>query len=413
MSELMRQSWFRGSVGCALGAGVGLLAWDGQHTPVMAVLLPLFWILASGAFEAFMLVLGYQAVATSVLAVGALTFGQSPSQIGLQLAGWSLQSTAVACLWAFAWRLGSKSAVRHVAAGIIVQLALLLPPLWLLGTASPVVWIGSIAGGTGWYGLATGLVAPLALGGVVRDKNVRSKALAVVAITPLLFGVRSELGLDMHRAPGLYGVDVRWGDSGQSGLDHVVDRIPKIGAALRAVAQDSSIKTVVFPEAVLGGIYEDASVVVKIEIESAVRTLGVQALIGADRLVDGRPRVSLRVVNPLGPSLWIDARQPTPVSLWRPFDPGSYSADWTRPSELLLADGRTAYISFCHEDVVPGLFLMAMLKHPDVVISVANNWWMPSDKGSNQQARHVQAYAKLFGLPLVRAVNRPVLSRSF
>ena len=85
---------------------------------------------------------------------------------------------------------------------------------------------------------------------------------------------------------------------------------------------------------------------------------------------------------------------------------------------MRLPEGRTAYLSQCVEDVLPGFFVQAILASirrsgttPDVVVSVANGWWMPSQRLQRRQELAVAAMARLYGLPLVRAVNSPPIGQ--
>jgi apolipoprotein N-acyltransferase len=394
----------------AAGAAVGELAWLQGHAPLLLCAVPALWVLAATPAHAFALMVGFMGASTESLLAGAFTFSQSMGQTVLLVAGWAALAVAVAAIWTLAHLGFKRGRLAGAAAGVAAQVLLLVPPMWLLGLASPLIGWGFMLGGTGWIGVVIGLVLPVAVGTVLRGRPRRTAAGAMTALLLplLLLSGRDEPGL--RNARGVHAVVTRWGDAGQSGWQRVVDRLPKIGAGAKAAARvDPSVRTVVFPEASLGSYVQPESPAFRMELVEVAREANLQIAVGVDTRVGAGWREGLAIIDPDGRVTRLYARQPTPLSLWRPWDASSYEADWYRRNFFKLPDGRTAYVSFCHEDVLPGFFLQAMLeqKRPDLVISVANVWWMLSDEGARRQARHIEGMARMFGVPLVRAVNLP------
>lgn len=396
------------------GVAIALLGWNGATSPTVIVLLPVLWVMTPNGSASFGLCLGYFCAATWVLAEGAFVFAGSPTEVFLLVAAWLFQAGVIAGLWTLA-RAWGRAGARLLLAGIMVQTALLLPPLWLLGIASPVLAWGFVLGGTGWIGLIAGIVLPLSLGLWLRTMQPSARLKGILLLLPVIGLTTYKVDTDLRVSASAYAVQTRWGDSGQSGIDHVLNRFSKVIAAVDVLRRESpQTSTIVLPEAILGMAFANSGVAGEFDLVKPLMTRGVQVLLGADRWVDGHPVESLFVLNADGSQAWVNARQPTPGALWHPWAKDSYATDWWSVPMVKLADGRTALVSFCHEDVMPGFFLSAVARHgrPDVVISVANNWWLKSDHGSNQQAQHALALPRLFGVSIIRSVNRPLLKSS-
>lgn len=67
-------------------------------------------------------------------------------------------------------------------------------------------------------------------------------------------------------------------------------------------------------------------------------------------------------------------------------------------------------LSLCYEDVVMWLPLMSFAADPapEVIVSMANVWWASmSPTVIDIQREHVEAWARIFDVPLMRAINLP------
>ena len=63
--------------------------------------------------------------------------------------------------------------------------------------------------------------------------------------------------------------------------------------------------------------------------------------------------------------------------------------------------------SFCYEDFLPLLAIISFAADkPDIIVSVSNAWWVRGTDEVEIQEQHIAAIARIYGVPLVRAVNR-------
>lgn len=104
------------------------------------------------------------------------------------------------------------------------------------------------------------------------------------------------------------------------------------------------------------------------------------------------------------------AAVPMPLSMWHPWNrqehmPMDFSAQALR-SRIPTAAGQATYL-VCYEEVLVWPLAMRMIgKKPDLLISSANQWFTTGTT-AEAQTRSVELQKRLWGLPLLRAVNFP------
>lgn len=378
----------------------------------MLCLVPVLWAWCGNSFSAFALIGGYMLSTTDATAIGALNFAESTGELVAMECGW----VAVCLLIAGSWTIPHLAIRRHPVAGIVAANLLvalqLVPYAWLLGTTSPLIAWGFVLPGSGVLGLFLGMTAGVGAGLYARRLGPLKGGAALVGIALASLALAGRDAPDLRNLDDLHGVELRWARPGAAGPDEAVDRVAKIAKIVRAAHDaDPALRMIAFPEGVLGDVMDVIGTVVRVELGSAARETGVQIVVGVDqKLSDGRKKVGLISVSPIdGRIEQRFARQPMPVSLWAPWRPNSFVADYAADPYLDVVGGRRALLSICYEDLVPGLFFSALRgqRQPDLVLSVANDWWMPSDKGARRQGLAIEGLAKLAGIPLVRSVNLP------
>lgn len=395
---------------CAGGA-LAQLAWMQGHSLGMLLLVPVGWALFKRHSHAFTFMLGYYVATTWPIAAGAGNFSHGTDHHLVLLAGWLACCTLAATPWWLAHMGFDRGGSVGAAAFAAMQLLLLYTPLLLINIAPPLLGWGSVLGGLGEFGILAGIgLWGLAIVSARRIPTSRAAASAAVALcAAFVLSIRDEPQLKL--GPQIYAASVRWDEPGRHGADEVIDRIAKIGSAVRRVSQvQPDIRTVVWPEGVLGDLLGRINAPFAVEVGSASRDLDMQVLVGVDELLpSGERRVGALIQNPDGSQVVRYARQPMPVSLWRPWRQATYSADWSRDATFDLRSGGVGMLSFCWEDLLPGLHIAALRRRSDttVIVSIANDWWMADDSGALRQGKAIEAVAKLYGLPLVRAVNLP------
>lgn len=83
---------------------------------------------------------------------------------------------------------------------------------------------------------------------------------------------------------------------------------------------------------------------------------------------------------------------------------GGTRADFFANPSMMVA-GRRAAPLICYEQLIVWPVLQSMLHKPDLIIGVGNGWWADGTSIIAIQRASIEAWARLFGLPLVLASN--------
>lgn len=103
-------------------------------------------------------------------------------------------------------------------------------------------------------------------------------------------------------------------------------------------------------------------------------------------------------------------RMPVPGSMWQPWrcwfgQGGGAKAYFFANPAVDIGDVGAAPL-ICYEQLLVWPVLQSMLHDPDIVIAVGNGWWTAGTSIVDIQTASTQAWARLFGKPLVLSFNR-------
>lgn len=390
------------AAGLTGGAVVGVMAWGEGRVPVLAIALPLLVMFSRSRLQAFSFAFGY--------ALGLLRFSAS------FVASWFNDNLAIgaAVVLVFAlftstvWCLGWSNSPRWT------RRVLAITGAWLLALAAntgvpghPVIAIGYLLPSSGWVGVGVCLALPAAALGVSHAlKRLPSRiAAAAVALVTLAAG-----GLFLCETPptgplrGVQPEATRWGVL--RGEDDALTRMQRMGAA----ALNDRATTVVWPESIIGRYDPSMYQVLDLEVLQASRRAGRTQIIGMDIPLAGNRELNSAVAfYPDGRTATAVARQPAPLSLWRPWrKTETFVADWTAHNVLSVGQGDRAAVIFCYEEYMPVLFLLnEAFDHPTMYLALTNTWAAKEAGAAVIQTWHSFGMARLFGRPYVKAENRP------
>jgi hypothetical protein len=198
--------------------------------------------------------------------------------------------------------------------------------------------------------------------------------------------------------PGWVAVQTRIRPGGGNIGAEITNNQAIIAAGLQ---QGRGARVVIFPEAVLenwlGGTQEQFAQPVP---------PGQIWLIGAQTTVhDAVVRVKHGYADP------VPVAQAAGLLLggdWQPWNPRTlHPAWWQRVFNL---DGQRVWAAVCVEQVQPWTWLEALWQRPTVIVAQANAWWAPPESAApGIQEASTRAWARLMGVGVVEAVNRPGL----
>ena len=102
-------------------------------------------------------------------------------------------------------------------------------------------------------------------------------------------------------------------------------------------------------------------------------------------------------------------RMPVPVSMWQPWlawfgQTGGARADFFANPVVSLAGRRVAML-ICYEQLLVWPILQSMLYQPELTVAAGNDWWTGGTNIAGVQRAITEAWGRLFGVPIVFAVN--------
>jgi hypothetical protein len=366
--------------------------------------------------HAFIVAASYFAGATWPVIPGARNFfGPTPGAIDA-VALWLAAVVVLAAPWSAVWTVRRNQLSWRVPLGLALTA---VPPLGIIGVASPLSSAGLLFPGTAWLGLIATAVLPVAI--LIKPKW-SFPAMAGLAI--------------ISNAVWNEPQPVLW-DAVDTDLGGIAHEVPSPGAQFAAMqwlqkrAVRSSSKVVIFPETAVP-MWTAATESFWEETLSRVRADGKTLVIGAGlpgvdpvpfdlsadlaALGDGRPvlgraqprkAVSFRngaVFRGLETDTFVQ-RIPVPLGMWHPFRRGGVPLNVGGRGTIVIS-GKRAAIWICYEQLLIWPVLESMLERPTVIVAMANDYWAADTTIPRCQASLVSAWARLFGLPYVLSVNR-------
>ncbi|MEJ8839377.1 conjugal transfer protein TraB [Ramlibacter sp. AN1133] len=389
--------------GVAAGAALGWGAWGGGRVPVLALALPLLVAFSRSRLQAFCVAFGY--------ALGVLRFAPSfiaswfDGNMAIGLAAVAAYALIAGLVWSCGWSGSSHLWVRQAA----------ISGAWLLALAAcigvpghPLIAAGFVLPGTGWAGAGIALGLPacalLAAHKLASSRGLRGGALLAVLACLAIAGLALFQPPPEGTVPGVHAQRTAWG--ALRGEQAALLRMQWMGAA----RQSPVPATVVWPESILGRYEPALYPVLEIELLRESRREGRTQIIGMDIPLVGNRMLNAAVAfYPDGRTATAVARQPAPLSLWKPWrSTETFIADWSARNMLDLGQGDRAAVIFCYEEYLPLLYLLNEARDdPTAYVALTNTWAAQSEGAALIQTWHSLGMARLFARPYLKAENRP------
>jgi uncharacterized membrane protein (DUF485 family) len=357
-----------------------------------AVLPPVLWMLSSSRLSGAFLMLTYYLTASRGLPGGAVVFFGEAAPLWWGVLLWLGAAFCSTLPWLIFW----KSCPRRRALWFPIVIFLsVVPPLGFVAWTSPLLSASVLFPGLGFVGLIALTVAWMAIG-------LRAR---VIGASIVLLSIFSILTAPVVVAPGWIGANTHYGRLSSSAEEEdgvaTFGRLRDIRRIAAALPVDS---VVVLPETVLGSL--DATMLNALDDISrplARRPAGM--LIGGEFPTGIRGRYVNAVVG-IGSLQGIVARQrvPVPIAMWQPWTNSGAVANW-RGSGISNILSHRAAILICYEQLIMWPALLSAAASPSIFVGVANDWWARETSIPLVQAQSLAAIGRLFGLPVISAVN--------
>lgn len=381
----------------AAGAFMGWISWiSGFPTlffSLSVVALAWIWAIVPSRLQAFLLFLGYFLAGASDIPIVADTFFGKGIVAGSVL--WVAHASLLALPFGFLHGTRWKP-LRFALALVLVS----IPPLGILGWLSPLLAAGAMFPGTGLAGYA-GMIVLLALAAWMPAINTTlAKRGFVVGILAMVV-VADVISASRPQPDDWFGQNTSMGQYPEEDPSGGYER----HQALKAMTKESieaGAKLVLLPEGIAGE-WSPVMGAIWSGVAQLAEERGATVLIGASTLEDGVRMNSLVAIG--ADTLQTHARMPMPVSMWKPWSDEGYALNMVS-SGLVTVQGREAATSICYEDLLAWPLAWSFVAGNPVAILSSGNNWFGNTSASRIQRVSVELQARLYGVPLIRAVNQ-------
>lgn len=368
------------------GVVTGTVGWIGRPLAfALAVFFPALWAFAPSRFAAALVAFAHFLGASRGLPQGVTMFFGTQFIVGLSL--WVAASLVFVAVHAALWTPhgGWLRALRFGIAAVLMA----LPPFGIVGWAHPITAAGVLFPGWGFAGLASTFALLLAM-------TTRAWPIAA-AIACTAFVWSAATWIPPPEPAGWRGIDTAFGfQQAQAAYQQQLATVRLVKETAR-----SGVAVVVLPESALGhwgpmtaDLWQHELAGVEVAVLAGGATITGD---GYDNVLIGLTGAAQRVVY--------RERMPVPVSMWQPWRQGGARAYFLANPVVEFAGVRMAPL-ICYEQLIVWPVLQSMWHDPDIVVAVGNDWWTGDSSIGPIQRASAQAWAALFGKPLVTAFNQ-------
>jgi hypothetical protein len=377
---------------CVAAAGIGCVAWRGAPALIaLTAVIPVLVFLQQSRFEAFYVSFAYYATANWPLIPGVLGYFAPSGTILQAFLFWAVPSLLLPLPWIICWSPDASQAFWRLPLAYFLSVA---PPLGIIGWASPLTAAGILFPGWSWAGLgvlftisALAVSRPMGAGLTVVSLALVANALCPGSPPPLKSWEGVHTTFDRITDP--------------------VDPLPEFRVAerIQRMALASNSRVIVFPEFVVPQ-WTEATEAFWQPTLAVARANGKTLLIGVGLPITGTSRYRNAVLtvgkDTATPFL---QRVPVPVIMWNPLKPERAVPLRLFGPGILEVEGQRAAILVCYEQLLSWPILQSAAQHPTLIVGLANDNWARGTTIPAAQQAATMAWARLFRLPKVMAVN--------
>lgn len=388
----------------------------------LAVAMPAFVLRQRSRSAAYRTAACYYAGALWPLVPGARNFyGPRVSSLS-ELAVWTAAWLLLASPWPLVWSANPGQWWWRATCGLALGV---VPPLGLIGWASPLMGAGFLFPGTRWWGLAACALAP----GLLTAYPRRT--------APLIIGVAVVCNLmraPVPPPPGWIAIDTHFGAIAHQVVTPVAEY--QVAQTIQRATLSTSGKVFLFPETVVP-VWTAATDAFWQPTLERLRSSGKVAIIGARLPVPGAAagvpssrdlgsalvilqggtasgtllraqppefRYDNAVVIRGAESTFFRQRIPVPIAMWKPFQHDSARLNLFGPGVIRIGKRRAAPL-ICYEQLLVWPVITSLLQGPDILLAPANDYWAAGTLIPAHQITSMESWSRLFRLPYLAATN--------
>lgn len=361
---------------------VGLCAWRSVWTIALALIIPILVGLQPTRGRALLTAVAYY-TAVSWPVVTAYRNFASAGAWSLGLTVWLTASALLALPMAAAWTTNRAAFGWRMPCALLIQA---VPPLGLIGWGSPLVSAGVLFPGTSWFGLLAVCAVP-----------------AIAVCKPRFLTIVAGVVLGSHMAASPANVPTGWQAASLMAATH-----PDLSdmEAVQTVIRESKAKVLLLPEAVVRR-WNPATELFWIDTLNQLADQHRTAIIGAAQQLPDEDRfLNTAVIINGAESATFVQRIPVPIGMWRPWTTtAGVPLKLSNPGTAIIGGERVA-ILICYEQLLVWPYLQSAAEHPTLMAGMSNQYWVRDTPIPSAQRACLEAWARLFGLPLLIAENK-------
>lgn len=370
----------------------GAIAWSGWMPAIaLAILMPIAVSLQKNRRWAFVTALGYYAGASWPLLPGSKAFfGANATWLESALL-WLTSSFLLALPFGIFW----TNNIHMRPLGILAALVTVtVPPIGLIGWASPLTAAGVLFPGMAWLGLAATFFL---------SSSAHAFPRLLATTTSLLFVIAHATYHQPTPPTSWQAINTNFG-AGFNASDP--RRELQIAETIQLIIRNSENKVLIFPEMVIHRWNDSAESFWEPTLDY-LRKTDKTVLIGTGLSMPGQSHSYLNAVLIVGSHLAppFIQRIPVPIAMWKPYKLNAgVPLRLLAPGTTMIADKRAA-ILICYEQLLVWPLLASAVKQPNILIGIANDYWAAGTSINAVQEGCLYAWKRLFKIPLFLATN--------
>jgi hypothetical protein len=369
---------------------IGAVAWCGSNWTIsLTLIIPVLVFTQPRRSTAGAMAILYFAAASWPMMPSAKAFWSLSASSPLPPIAWVAASALLATPWIILWSPNHSEAVWRCP---LALLANALPPLGVIGWASPLVAAGVTFPGTHWLGISAALLLP----GAAIHRQAGRPAVALAS----LFALGTNLIWTDPPTP-LGWATVNTADDTAKRSDPIFDF--EVIQSLQNQARCVKGRVLLTPESAVLRWNEATSDLWQRTVDDLKQERATM-LVGTSFAIPGSPKYTNLLLAIGTDSAIFVQRNPVPIAMWRPVGPGGTALRFTGRSTLDIAGQRSAVL-ICYEQLLVWPMLQSVLERPTLILGIANDYWCRGTHIPTAQKACMKAWARLFGLPMLSAVN--------
>jgi hypothetical protein len=377
--------------GVSTGLPVGL---------ALSILTPVVWLRQQSRASSYVCAVAYYLAALRDLPLVSRNFFGPTSGLAEGIPLWIIAAGLLSLPWICAW---SASPIPSLWRCPIALLLSVVPPLGIIGLASPTAAAGLLFPGTGFAGFALILLLPA---------TVLNSEVAGIAIASLILLFNFSAGPQPPPPPNWEAVSTTFGPVGHGHVDLV--REYQVAKQMEAAAICSRARVVIFPEAVapswIGNMVPIGKTILVGAVEPIDKRPNFKAELAALKnsvsanVPEKSPKYQNKVLVRGAQIAEFTQRVPIPVGMWKPFTGTGVPLNLAGHGTLDI-DGRSAAIIICYEQLIAWPTLVSSFEHPSIIVAISNDVWVSGTAIPQVERSTMRTWARLFNLPLLFASN--------